>query len=100
MAGSGAIDHAVFRLGVADGETAAGLEHHRDDVLQRDVLLGDRAVEGILVGLDDDFLEGLRVFHVLLLRDYRATSKRSRSITLVQAATKSFTNFSFESEHA
>ena len=29
-----------------------------------------------------------------------ATSKRSAFITLVQAATKSFTNFSFESAHA
>ena len=45
-------------------------------------------------------LRACEFFHVLLLRDYRATSKRSRFITLVQAATKSFTNFSFESAHA
>src|SRR2546421_6925050 len=31
---------------------------------------------------------------------HQARSKRSRSITLVHAATKSFTNFSFESAHA
>ncbi len=35
----------------------------------------------------------------LFVRDY-ARSKRSRFITLLQAATKSFTNVSFESSHA
>jgi hypothetical protein len=34
------------------------------------------------------------------LPQYHATSNRSWSITLLQAATKSFTNFSFESEDA
>ena len=36
----------------------------------------------------------------LFFRRAQARSKRSRFITLVHAATKSFTNFSFESAHA
>ena len=35
-----------------------------------------------------------------IVRRDHARSKRSRFITLVHAATKSFTNFSFESAHA
>ena len=35
-----------------------------------------------------------------IVRSDQARSKRSRFITLVHAATKSFTNFSFESAHA
>ena len=102
---SGAIDHAILRLGVADGEAAAGLQHHRDDVLRRDLLFGDGVVQRRLVGLDDDFLQGLRVLHVAPRLSFafavaQATSKRSAFITLVHAATKSFTNFSFESAHA
>ena len=34
------------------------------------------------------------------ISENQARSKRSKCITLVQAATKSFTNFSFESAHA
>ena len=42
--------------------------------------------------------------HLFVVNNYsinaHARSKRSRFITLFQAATKSFTNFSFESAHA
>src|SRR5690349_1101504 len=77
----GTVDDAVLRFGIADGQTTAGLQHHRDDAFRCDALFGDRAVERVLVGSDDDFLEGLRVLHALSPNglDYSAATARGRS---------------------
>jgi hypothetical protein len=63
---------------VAPGDVTASREHAPDDRLRID---------------RSDLLS-------ISLRRDQASSKRSRFITLFQAATKSFTNFSFESAQA
>src|SRR5262245_18883750 len=102
-AASHPIEHPILWAVFADRQALARLQHHRDDLVRLNVIVGDRLVERRLVGGNHDLSNLSFVCHrvsPIPFREGQTRSMRSRFITLDHAATKSFTNFSFESAQA